>query len=65
MNRIVREIYLMRDRIKDKIEVTQGSDGYQIELHVMDFEIESGTTAKASVKKPSGKEILDDAVVDV
>lgn len=65
MNQIVREIYLLRDRIKDKIEVTQGSDGYQIELHVMDFEIESGTTAKASVKKPSGKEILDDAVVDV
>lgn len=65
MNQIVREIYLLRDRIKDKIEVTQGSDGYQIELHVMDFEIESGTTAKASVKKPSGKEILDEAVVDV
>ena len=65
MNQIVREIYLLRDRIKDKIEVTQGSDGYQIELHVIDFEIENGTTAKVSVKKPSGKEFLDEAIVDV
>lgn len=65
MNRIVREIYLLRNRIKDKIEVTQGSDAYQIELHVMDFQIEEGTAAKVSVKKPSGKEILETATVDL
>lgn len=56
---IRRDIYVLRDRIKDPIEYVQGSDKIKIIFTLRDYEIPSGAEARVYIEKPSGKSVYD------
>ncbi len=63
MEAIKRQIFVLRDTLKDPINYTSGTDMVPIEYHVMDFNIPATATAVVYVLKPDGK--LDKILADV
>lgn len=59
MNIINRDVYVVQDRIKEKIDYIRGTNAIPIYLHFRDFEIPSGAVAKVFVVKPSGKAVYN------
>ena len=57
VNEIKRDIYVLKNRLKEPIELTQGTDSVRIKFYMRDYTLESGTTALVYVEKPSGKGI--------
>lgn len=64
MNQIERDVYVLMNAYKEPIEMAQGTDGIPVIFYFRDYDIPNGTTAIVIVKKSSGKEIQDSAVVD-
>lgn len=64
MNKIERDVYVLVNTYKEPIELTQGTSGIPVIFCFRDYDIPEETTASIFVRKPSGKEILDAAVVD-
>lgn len=62
MNRIDREIYILENKFKYPIEMTQGTDAIPICFHLKDYELGENAEASIIVKKPSGRENHDYAV---
>lgn len=62
MEAIKRQIYVLRDTLKDIIDYNIGTDMVPIEYHVMDFTVPA-TAAVVYVLKPDGK--LDKILADV
>lgn len=56
---IRRDIYVLRDRIKDPIEYVQGSDKIQIIFTLKDYDIPAGASMRLYVEKPSGKAVYN------
>lgn len=54
MNIINREVYVLRDMLKDKIDYVSGTNAVPIYFDFKDYEIPSGAEAKVFVLKPSG-----------
>lgn len=52
---IRRDIYVLRDRIKDPIEYVQGADRIKIIFSLRDYEIPAGAVVRVYLEKPSGK----------
>lgn len=63
MEAIKRQIFVLRDTLKDCIDYTLGTDMVPIEYHVMDFTIPATATAVAYVLRPDGD--LDKILADV
>lgn len=63
MEAIKRQIYVLRDALKDEIVYNLGTDLVPIEYHIMDFTVPATATAVVYVLKPSGK--LDKKLADV
>lgn len=63
MEAIKRQIYTLRDVLKDEIVYSLGTDLVPIEYHIMDFTVPATATAVVYVLKPSGK--LDKKLADV
>lgn len=63
MEAIKRQIFVLRDTLKDPIDYTSGTDLVPIEYHVMDFNIPATAAAVVYVLKPDGK--LDKILADV
>lgn len=63
MEAIKRQIYVLRDALKDEIVYSLGTDLVPIEYHIMDFTVPATATAVVYVLKPSGK--LDKKLADV
>lgn len=63
MEAIKRQIYVLRDALKDEIVYNLGTDLVPIEYHIMDFTVPATAAAVAYVLKPSGK--LDKKLADV
>ncbi len=63
MEAIKRQIYVLRDTLKDIIEYNIGTDMVPIEYHVMDFTVPATAAAVVYVLKPDGK--LDKILADV
>ena len=55
MNYIERDVYVLENRIKEKIDYVRGTNALPIYFHFRDYEIPEGATAKAFVLKPSKK----------
>lgn len=55
MNIINREVYVLRDVLKDKIDYVRGTNAVPIYFDFKDYDIPDGATAKVFVLKPSGK----------
>lgn len=65
METLNREVFLKINTFKEKIEMSQGTDGIPVIFQFEDYDLPSGTTAIVFVKKPSGKAIQDTASVNV
>lgn len=67
MEAIKRQIYVLRDVLKDEIVYSLGTDLVPIEYHIMDFTVPATATAVVYVLKPSGEldKILADALDNV
>lgn len=63
MEAIKRQIYVLRDTLKDIIDYNIGTDMVPIEYHVMDFTVPATAAAVVYVLKPDGK--LDKILADV
>lgn len=63
MEAIKRQIYVLRDVLKDEIVYSLGTDLVPVEHHIMDFTVPVTATAVVYVLKPSGK--LDKKLADV
>lgn len=59
MDKIRRDIYVLRDAIKFPIDYPQGSDAIDIEFTIRDYDVPSGSTARIYVEKPSGKGVYN------
>lgn len=57
---IQRDVYVLRDAVKNPIEYVQGTDAIPIIFVVRDFTIPVGSTARVYVEKPSTKAIYND-----
>lgn len=55
MNIINRDVYVLRDVLKDKIDYMRGTNAVPIYFTFRDYEIPEGAQAKVFVVKPSGK----------
>ena len=60
MDKIQRDIYLLRDWVKYPIDYPQGSDKIPLVFVARDYDLPSGSTARICVEKPSGKIIYND-----
>lgn len=63
MEAIKRQIFVLRDTLKDTIDYNIGTDMVPIEYHVMDFTVPATAAAVVYVLKPDGK--LDKILADV
>lgn len=63
MEAIKRQIYVLRDTLKDIIDYNIGTDMVPIEYHVMDFTVPATAAAVVYVLKPDGE--LDKILADV
>ncbi len=63
MDKIRRDIYVLRDAIKFPINYPQGADAIDIEFTIRDYDIPAGSSARIYVAKPSGKGIYNTAQI--
>jgi hypothetical protein len=63
MEAIKRQIYVLRDTLKDIIDYNIGTDMVPIEYHIMDFTVPATAAAVVYILKPDGK--LDKILADV
>lgn len=59
MDKIRRDIYVLRDAIKFPINYPQGADAIDIEFTIRDYDVPAGSTARIYVEKPSGKGVYN------
>ncbi len=60
---IERNVYVLRREIPNPIHYVRGTNAISLIFHFRDIEIPSGATAQVYVKKPSGKEAYNTAVI--
>ena len=63
MNIINRDVYVLRDVLKDKIDYMRGTNAVPIYFHFRDYEIPEGADAKVFVIKPSGKAVYNKCAI--
>lgn len=63
MEAIKKYIRIKNKDVRTRIEYVQGTDTIPIVLSVIDWDIPAGSTARVFVKKPSGKEVYNEATV--
>lgn len=63
MEEIIKYIRIKNKDVRTRIEYVQGTDTIPIVLSVIDWDIPAGSTARIFVKKPSGKEVYNEATV--
>lgn len=59
MNIIRRDVYVLRDSLKDKIDYVCGTNAVPIYFEFRDYDIPEGASAKVFVLKPSGKAVYN------
>ena len=62
-NSIERDVYVLRDTLKNPISYVRGTDLLPIILHFRDFTIPSGATAKVFVSKNDGNAVYGGATI--
>ena len=62
-NSIERDVYVLRDALKNPISYVRGTDLLPIILHFRDFTIPSGATAKVFVAKNDGNAVYGSATI--
>ena len=62
-NSIERDVYVLRDTLKNPISYVRGTDLLPIIFHFRDFTIPSGATAKAFVSKNDGNAVYGGATI--
>lgn len=63
MNIINRDVYVLRDMLKDKIDYMRGTNAVPIYFNFKDYEIPEEAEAKVFVIKPSGKAVYNKCVI--
>ena len=63
MDKIRRDIYVLRDAIKFPINYPQGADAIDIEFTIRDYDVPAGSTARIYVEKPSGKGVYNTTAI--
>lgn len=64
MNEKIIDVYVMRDALKAAVSFVQGTDAVPLVFMFRDYTIPEGAEASVMVKKPSGKEVQDFAVIN-
>jgi len=64
MNKKIIDVYVMRDALKAAVSFVQGTDAVPLVFMFRDYTIPDGAKASVMVKKPSGKEVQDFAVIN-
>ncbi len=59
MNVIRRDVYVLRNDLKDKIDYVRGTNAVPIYFEFRDYDIPEGASAKVFVMKPSGKAVYN------
>lgn len=60
---IERNVYVLRRELPNPIHYVRGTNAISLIFHFRDIEIPSGVTAQVYVRKPSGKEVYNTAVI--
>ena len=63
MNIINRDVYVLRDMLKDKIDYMRGTNAVPIYFNFKDYEIPEEAEAKVFVIKPSGKAVYNKCAI--
>ena len=63
MDKIRRDIYVLRDAIKFPINYPQGADAIDIEFTIRDYDVPAESTARIYVEKPSGKGVYNTTAI--
>lgn len=63
MNIINRDVYVLENRIKEKIDYVRGTNAIPLYFHFRDYEIPEGASAKVFVLKPSAKATYNVCVI--
>lgn len=63
MDKIRRDIYVLRDAIKFPINYPQGADAIDIEFAIRDYDVPAGSTARIYIAKPSGKAVYNTVTI--
>ena len=63
MNEIIKKIFLTKKGLQTVIKYVQGTNAVPISLHVEDYTLPSGAEARIYIKKPSGKEVYNNASI--
>lgn len=63
MNIINRDVYVLRDMLKDKIDYMRGTNAVPIYFNFKDYEIPEEAEAKVFVIKPSGKVVYNKCAI--
>lgn len=63
MSSIQVDVYVLRDAVKETVDYVQGTNAVDMVFRFRDYDIPSGSTAAVYVRKPSGKEVYNQASV--
>lgn len=63
MNVIKRNVFVLKNAIKEKIDYVRGTNEIPIHFYFADYQIPIGSTAKAFVLKKSGKAVFDECEI--
>ncbi len=63
MNAIKRNIFVLKNEIKEKIDYVRGTNEIPIHFYFTDYQIPVGATAKVFVLKKSGKAVFDECEI--
>ena len=65
MNIIRRDVFVIRERLPNAIQYVQGTDTVPIYFKFRDITFPAGTKANVYIRKPSGKEVYDTAIINM
>lgn len=65
MNIIRRDVFVIREKLPNAIQYVQGTDTVPIYFKFRDITFQAGTKANVYIRKPSGKEVYDTAIINV
>ena len=65
VNIIRRDVFVIREKLPNAIQYVQGTDTVPIYFKFRDITFQAGTKANVYIRKPSGKEVYDTAIINV
>lgn len=64
VRKIERDVYILSDRLKARIEYTRATNMVDLVFHFRDYQIPEGAVANVYMQKPSGKAVYNNATIE-